>query len=200
MKKYATTDRRIIVPYIPTEHEQYNLLPLCRKAGCEVFDYPSKLLYETEQLLGSSEGLFPYNFDSYEDYFASIDALIAKHSADSVIVQKLLEVRETVVKMNCKEEWSILKHIGPSDDSCLGLTNGKNYYWPTQKKNPVYCGVIDDEEFTAYLYPTEPRLWEILLDPTGMAYRTIYQSATGYLSQSEYDDFMMQLSDSDKTT
>ena len=59
----------------------------------------------------------------------------------------------------------------------------------------VYCGVIDDEEFTAYLYPTEPSLWEILLDPTGMAYRTIYEKGKGYLSQAEHDDFMLQIAD-----
>ena len=192
------------MPYIPAEHEQYNLLPLCRKDGGEVFDYPSKLIYEVEQILGSSEGLFPYNFDSYEDYFASVDALIAKHGAESAIVQKLRDVREMVAKMNCKEEWSVLKYVGPSDDSCFGLTNSKNYYWPTRKENPVYCGVIDDEEFTAYLYPTEPHLWEILLDPTGMAYRTIYERGKGCLSQSDYDSFMdqigRQLSNTDTST
>lgn len=181
------------MPYIPINHEQYDLLPLCRKDGGEVFDYPSKLIYEAEQLLGSSEGLFPYNFDSYEDYYVSVDALIAKHEADGAVVQKLHEVREMVAKMNHKEEWSILKYIGPSDDSCFGLTNGKNYYWPTRKENPVYCGVIDDEEFTASLYPTEPHLWEILLDPTGMVHRTIYERGKGCLSQSDYDDFMTQI-------
>lgn len=144
-------------------------------------------------MLGSSEGLFPYNFDSYEEYYASVDALIVEHEADNVIVQKLREIRETVAKMNNKKEWSVVKYIGPSDDSCFGLTNGKNYYWPTHQENPVYCGVIDDEEFTAYLYPTEPALWEILLDPTGMAYRTIYESGKGCLSQSAYDDFMAQI-------
>ena len=114
------------MPYIPINHEQYNLLPLCRKDGGEVFDYPSKLIYEAEQLLGSSDGLFPYNFDSYEDYFASIDALITEHSANGAIVQKLHEVREMVAKMNRKEEWSVLKYVGPTDDSYFGLTNGKN--------------------------------------------------------------------------
>lgn len=163
------------MPYIPQNHEKYDLLPLCRRDGGEVFDYPSRLIYETEQLLGSSEGLYPYNFDSYDAYFASIDALIAEHEADSAVVQKLCGGREMVAKMNHKEEWSVLKYIGPSDDSGFGLTNGKNYYWPTRRDIPVYCGVIDDEEFTAYLYPTDPNLWEILLDPTGMAFRTIYE-------------------------
>lgn len=181
------------MPYIPKEHEKYNLLPLCRKDGGEVFDYPSQLIYEAEQLLGSSVGLFPYNFDSYEDYFASIDGLIRDNSENPEIVSKLSEVREMVWKMNQKEEWSILRYIGPSDDGPCGLTNGKLYYWPTRKENPVYCGVVDDEEFTAYLYPTEKSLWEIVEDPTGMAYQTIYNRGKGYLSQAEHDDFMEQI-------
>lgn len=45
----------------------------------------------------------------------------------------------------------------------------------TMLDNPVYEGVIDNEEFTSYLYPTDSDLWEILEDPTGMAYRTIYE-------------------------
>ena len=112
------------MPYIPKEHEKYNLLPLCRKDGGEVFDYPSKLIYEAEQLIGSSVGLFPYNFDSYEEYFASVDGLIRDNSESPEIVSKLSEVREMVWKMNQKEEWSILRYIGPSDDGPCGLTNG----------------------------------------------------------------------------
>jgi hypothetical protein len=37
------------------------------------------------------------------------------------------------------------------------------------KSNPEYEGVIDDEEFTSYLYPVDEGLWEIAEDPTGMA-------------------------------
>ena len=181
------------MPYIPKEHQKYNILPLCREDGGEVFDYPSKLMFEAEQLLSSSEGLFPYNFDSYDQYFASVDRLIAANSQDSIIVSKLIQVREIIWKMNQKEEWSILRYIGPSDDNILGLTNGKVYYWPTRKEKPVYRGVIDDEEFTAYLYPTEESLWEIVEDPTGMAYRTIHEHEEGYLSQAEHNDFMKQI-------
>ena len=181
------------MPYIPKEHEQYDLLPLCRKDGGEVFDYPFKLIFELEQLLGSSIGIFPYNFDSYSDYFDSLDMLIEKHVNEPIIRDKLYVVRDTVFKMNQKEEWSILKYIGPTDESCLGLTYGKNYYWPTRRENPVYCGFIDDEEFTAYLYPTEASLWQILSDPTGMARRTIFEGGKGYLSQAEYDEYMKQL-------
>ena len=38
---------------------------------------------------------------------------------------------------------------------------------------PEFRGVIDNEEFTAYLYDIDPSLREILEDPTGMAQRTL---------------------------
>lgn len=181
------------MPYIPKEHERYNLLPYCREHGGEVFEYPSELIYEAEKLLGSADGITPYNYDSYEQYYEYIDALIAQHEANPEIKQKLLQVRDKMLQMNRKEDWSVLKYVGPTDDSCFGLTHGKNYYWPTRREKPTYCGVVDDEEFTAYLYPTEAGLWEILVDPTGMAHRTIYGGGKDYLSQEEYDSFMAQI-------
>ena len=57
----------------------------------------------------------------------------------------------------------------------------------------AYRGVIDDEEFTAYLYPTEPDLWEILEDPTGMAYRTLYENGEGRVTKEAHEDFMNQV-------
>lgn len=181
------------MPYIPKEHEKYNLLPYCRKDGGEVFEYPGKSLSEAEKLLGEPCSLMPYNYDSYDEYFGMIDSLITEHSKNVQVVEKLKEVREMVCKMNQKEEWSILKYLGPTDDACFGLTHGKNYYWPSRNENPVYCGVIDDEEFTAYLYPTEAHLWEILEDPTGMAYRTLYEKGKGHCSQESYDSIMEQI-------
>ena len=73
----------------------------------------------------------------------------------------------------------------------------------------VSCVTVVSEHFgnglrMPYLYPTEPSLWEILIDPTGMAYRIIYERGKGCLSQSEYDDFMsqigQQLSNTDTTS
>lgn len=178
------------MPYIPKQHEKYDLLPYCRKDGGEVFDYPSELICEAEKLLGSSVGIFPYNYESYESYYGTLDNLIEAHAKQPEIVAALKKVRDKVKEMNRKEEWSILKYIGPTDDAVFGLTHGKNYYWPTRKSKPIYCGVVDDEEFTAYLYPTEPDMWEILEDPTGMAYRTIYEKAKGFLTKEAHDEML----------
>lgn len=183
------------MPYIPKQHEKYDLLPHCRKDGGEVFDYPSKLINKVEKLIGSSIGIFPYNYDSYEDYYNSLDNLIQEHSKKAEIVEAIKELRDSVKEMNCKEEWSIVKYIGPTDDAIFGLTHGKNYYWPTRESNPVYCGVVDDEEFAAYLYPTEPDMWEILEDPTGMAYRTIYEKGKGNITKENHDNIIKLFSE-----
>lgn len=181
------------MPYIPEQHQKYDLLPWCRKNEGEVFEYPSPLIDKIADLIGSSEDTFPYGFNSYEEYFAAMDRVIAanKHIPDAVRLLKQLKVE--MLQLNQKEEWSILRYIGPSTGQVLGLTHGKVYYWPTSKDNPVYNGVIDDEEFTSYLYPTDADLWEILEDPTGMAYRTIYQNGKGYISKETHEYIMQQV-------
>lgn len=181
--------------YIPKQHEKYDLLPECRKHGGEVFDYPGELISDIEKIMGFSGSLFPYNFESYEEYFDSVDKKIESHKENTELVALLLSLKDKVREMNTKEDWSVLRYVGESDDSSLGLTKGKVYYWPTSKNNPVYQGVVDDEEFTSYMYPTEPSLWEILEDPTKMAFNTIYKNGKGSLSVKEYDCIMAQLND-----
>jgi len=174
------------MPYIPEQHKKYNLLPYCRKNSGEVFDYPSELIFKAAELL-EDEYLIPYNYDSYEKYYEHIDNLICNYKDNPQIVAVLENIKTKIRLMNIKEEWSVLKYIGPTDDAVFGLTHNNNYYWPTRKDNPVYCGVIDDEEFTAYLYPTEAHLWKILDDPTGMAYNTIYGNGNGNLSIKKHE-------------
>ena len=182
------------MPYIPKEHEKYELLPSCRKDGGEVFEYPRSLITKVERLLETEVSIIPYNYESYEEYYGMLDHLTENYK-DSEIIEILHQLRLKMMELNCKEEWSILKYIGPTDNSCRGLTHGKNYYWPAHKSNPVYNGVIDDEEFTAYLYPTDKELWEILEDPTGMAYNTIFNGGKGALSVEEHQQIMTQLAD-----
>ena len=71
------------MPYIPKQHEKYNLLPYCRKDGGEVFDYPSELIYKAEKML-ENEDLMPYNFNSYEEYYGHIDDLIKCITAEEL--------------------------------------------------------------------------------------------------------------------
>ena len=50
----------------------------------------------------------------------------------------------------------------------------------------------NDEEYAAYMESTEPEDREILNDPTGMAYRTIYEKADGYMSKNEFSHIEAQ--------
>lgn len=103
------------------------------------------MINEAEEQLGTPSGLIPYNYESYGEYFNYINLLVNENANRPKTVAKLRELYDMIRDMNQKEEWSILKYIGPIDNACFGLTHGKNYYWPTRKFNPVYCSVIDDE-------------------------------------------------------
>lgn len=155
--------------YIPETHKRYRLLPYCCEHGREVFEYPSGLLNKVNNVLPERETLDPYGFKSYEEYYSAVDKWISIFEDNSNIKALLLLFRKEMQSLNCKENWSILKYVGPSSDSVFGLTPGRYYYWPCSLKNSAYRGVIDDEEYTAYFYPTIAEYWEIAEDPTGMA-------------------------------
>lgn len=174
------------MPYIPKQHEKYNLLPMCRKHGGEVFEYPSELMGKLSEV-GVHE-LDPYGYESLEDYYTEVDKR-ALQFTDTSILELLKRYKKRMMELNQKENWSILKYIGEDMDSGFGLTNGRYYYWPCTKENATFRGVIDDEEYTAYLYPTESKLWEIAEDPTGMAYRTIFEGENA-MSQKEHENMI----------
>ena len=116
------------MPYIPEGHQQYDLLPRCRKRGGEVFEYPGKLLDQIEILIGST-ALFPYGFDSYETYFDTLDIVLQDHGSNKIIHEKLILLKTQMRDLNRKEEWSVVRYKGPAGNSISGLTPGKIYYW-----------------------------------------------------------------------
>ena len=181
------------MPYIPKEHEKYNLLPRCNEYGGEVFEYPSNLLRKLEEYIKPEDQLDPYGFKSYEEYDLEIDRVAQRFANQPEVIALFTQFKSLVHEMNCKEQWSVLRYVGPADDRLESLTSDKNYYWPSRISNPVYTGVVDDEEYTSYLYPTDPDLWEILEDPTGMAYNTIYGNGKNKLSKVAHDHIMKQL-------
>ncbi|MBQ2997556.1 MAG: hypothetical protein IJD62_00995 [Oscillospiraceae bacterium] len=162
------------MPYIPKAHKKYDLLPKSRADNTEVFEYDSKIIYELSDLLGDEYNFIPYGYKSYQEYYDELDRIISSVSDNQQAVKLIEQLKTSTEKLNCKEFWSVLKYIGPSDDHGFGLTNGRDYYWPTTEENPVFHGIIDDEEFTCYIsYPVDSSLWQILEDPTGMALQTL---------------------------
>ncbi|MDO4939503.1 MAG: hypothetical protein Q4E54_06020 [Lachnospiraceae bacterium] len=159
--------------YIPEKHLKFDLLPYCRENGGEVFSYPCSLIDELGRYLPEGYTMMPYGYKSYEEYYAQMDQYAEKYFQDAVVSDSYKRFKEEMHNMNVKENWSVLRYVGESDNNLFGLTHGRTYYWPCCLDNPVYEGVIDDEEFTSYLYSTEAADWEILDDPTGMAYKTI---------------------------
>lgn len=163
------------MPYIPKEHEKYDLLPFCRENSGEVFSYSCEMENTICDLLPEGESVIPYGFDSYESFDKQLDDYITQYGTDNGKQNRLghllAEYKGNIKLRNIKEIWSIVKYVGESTGGVSGLIHDKYYYWPCSIEEPEYEGVIDDEEFTSYLYPTDSHLWEIAEDPTGMAAR-----------------------------
>lgn len=179
--------------YIPEQHKQYDLLPFRREHGGEVFEDPSKLLSQINTLLDPDDHLDPYGYSSYEEYDQKIDRVAQKFCDQPEKYAMFDRYKQKVHEMNCKEQWSVLRYIGPDDGRLFSLTRGRCYYWPCSVTNPVYSGVVDDEEYTSYFHPTDSHLWEILEDPTGMAHNTIYRNGKNRFSKVMLDHIMKQL-------
>lgn len=175
-------------PYIPEEHAQYDLLPESRENGGEVFSYPAELSEIDSCLSRYEDGegvethfarLIPYGQKSYAEYFGLLRGYREKYlEIDPELADNLAWLIGAIKRMNIKEDWSIVRYVGHQFDDeetspAFGLTHGRCYYWPCSRENPVYEGVIDDEEFTSYYYPCDPESWEIVSDPTGMAARAL---------------------------
>jgi len=179
--------------YIPKEHEKYDVLPMSRMEGGEVFAYPSQMIEDLGRKLPDDENMIPYGYGSMEEYLHKMEEYAALYFTDESDKQLFEKFKSLMKEMNRKEDWSIVRYIGESDDNLFGLTHGCTYYWPCSKNNPKYEGVIDDEEFTSYWYATEPEDWEILSDPTGMAYATIYGNAKEHTTKEQYENVMVQI-------
>lgn len=182
-------------PYIPAEHERYGLLPHRRAKDGEVFSFPSMLddvderirTWEAENVGtqasngesergGDSTRIVPYGMKSYAEYYGVLERYAVVIAPDDPQLARDIRTLEKIMKlMNVKEEWSIVRYVGDQCDEVRGLslTKGRCYYWPCSESCPKYEGVIDDEEFTSYLYPCDPNSWEIISDPTGMAARAL---------------------------
>lgn len=162
--------------YIPARHKNYNLLPLCQESGTEVIIYPSAFFDKAKKYIDPYDLLLPYGYKSTEEYLSAVDRIMESNSHKYGLSALLKLYKVKIKEMNNKENWSVVKYIG-ENGVFSDLTNGKYYYWPATAEQPKYIGIIDDEGFTSYIYPTDSNLWEIAEDPTGMAYNTIYNNS-----------------------
>lgn len=184
--------------YIPVGHQQYDILPMCRETGGEVFSYSPDMENEIRKLLPGEESVIPYGYDSYEEFDKQLDDYISQYGTEdgklNRLGQLLTEYKADIKRRNIKENWSVVKYVGKSTGGVGGFTHGRYYYWPCSIENPEYEGVIDDEEFTSYLasigsggvyqsledavadggvkdFVRQSSDWVIAEDPTGMAAR-----------------------------
>jgi hypothetical protein len=181
--------------YIPLGHQHYDILPMCRDAGGEVFSYSSDMENEIRKLLPDEESVIPYGYDSYEGFDKQLEDYISQYGTEdgklNRLGQLLTDYKADIKRRNVKENWSVVKYIGKSTDGVGGFTHGRYYYWPCSIENPEFEGVIDDEEFTSYLASIESggvedfvwhdSDWIIAEDPTGMAARYLGIEKSGEL-------------------
>ena len=163
------------MPYIPYEHETYRLLPNSRKNNTEVFEYPSELLDQVNSILPEGENLIPYGYDSIDSYCTEMEKWLDFFAEDKEKYDLINRYYYKVVILNLPEAWAIVKYVGESVDEGLGLTKGKFYYCPRPTNDNELFGIIDDEEFTSYMYSCDPSLWILYEDPTGEASKTLGQ-------------------------
>ncbi len=161
------------MPYIPQKHEKYNLLPFCRQNGGEVFEYPYNL-YDINKMLPDGVSLYPYGYDSYQAYYSYLDKIAEEYGTEqgtqNEIYEKINSLKQKIQELNIKDNWVVLQYVGDDTPGFNGLTKGQYYYAPVIDGKPGHSiGVIDDEEFTSYLYSGAPDLWVIAEDPFGMA-------------------------------
>ena len=180
------------MPYIPEEHKKYDVLPYSVKNGGEVFNYPSGLIDEIEAYYPEDFNFIPYGYNSYDEYFAFLDKY-KNDTDDEKLISLFEKLKLEIIRYNKKENWSICRYVGKKMSLITGLTPNQCYYWPCISDDPKYVGVIDDEEFTSYWYATDEELWEIVLDPTGMAYNEIHKNNNSRNSKSNFNKVMKSL-------
>ncbi len=163
------------MPYIPNEHKEYKLLPHCCTSGGEVFEYPSEMLDKVDKLLPEGETLRPYGYKSYDEYYSKLDGYI--ESLDDENAKRIINsFGNRMVAINIKNTWAVLKYTGKtSEDEGVGLTHGRFYYCPAPTPDHGMIGIIDNEEFTSYMYPCDLSDWIVYEDPTGEAGKALGQ-------------------------
>ena len=163
---------------IPEKHRKYDLLPVTRDMDFDTIEYTdtrSKLA----ELLPEGNHLIPYGYASVEAYIRYVEEMANQYAGTEEQREAFRTYIEDIRRINQKEYWSVLEYIGEEWDEPLRFTPGRAYYWPCDVADPSFLGIVDDQEWTPYIYAPDPEDWKILEDPTGMAYETMYGKDKG---------------------
>lgn len=148
--------------YIPKEHLKYDILPFARENNYEVFAYDSELLQKAEKATNNLV-VIPYGFHSFEEYIALLDDALRKYPNAQIVN----DYKQKMFLMNDKTQWGIVQYKGDSIPDGASFTKDRYYYVPMFNINGEWKigGIIDDEEFTDYIYPLEDFI--VIVDPSG---------------------------------
>ena len=143
---YRSKEIRTI--YIPSSHKSYNVLPISRRFNLEIIIVDLNLKNKIRKLTNMTdhETSTYQNYESYEDFFDVIDSWVNKFP---IYKKEILEYKNSVIKINNKDLWAIVKYVGKSNRN---FTKNKYYYVVMYKENNSWIinGIIDNEECDAF--------------------------------------------------
>ena len=85
-----------------------------------MFSYPSELIEELDKKLPDDENMLPYGYRSMEEYMQRMEEYAARFFTLESDKQLFVEFKTLMEEMNRKEDWSIARYIGKSDDNLFG--------------------------------------------------------------------------------
>lgn len=167
---YSNKELRTV--YIPNAHQKYNVLPISRNFKFEIIIVNLNLKNKIRKLtkMTDYETSTYQNYESYEDFFDVLNSWINKFP---IYKKEILEYKNSVIKINNKDLWAIVKYIGKSNRN---FTKNNYYYIVMYKENNSWVieGIIDNEEYDAFQVwspnCTHPvnliKDFEIIIDPS----------------------------------
>lgn len=164
---------------IPKKHRKYiksGLLSHSRRIGAELLYQPYDLVTLLEfKLRKYRKFVSSYGCCSRKAYFRYLDSLVTKYGWRlKNFKTEIKELKKTMKLWNRKNQWSVLRYIGETEDSSdPWYTHGKCYYFPASVSKSEYHGFFNNEEFFTDRCNIFKKEWEILEDPSGMAKRVL---------------------------
>jgi len=132
--------------YIPETHKKYNVLKNHRIYNEEMFVWNEALLRNIEEHTNMVNTYPYYRYKTYQDFYQVINEWLIKYPE---IKKEILNFKNSIIKLNNKDLWGIVKYIGKSN---FGFTQNDYYYVVMYKENNCWKidGIIDNEEYNSF--------------------------------------------------